>query len=208
MDVWGWCALSFRLPAQPQLQIFARFGAEPRGGFKSGWRSNQSDLAAAGSQLCQLRHELHFSIWHALLTMHTHTPPITLLLVILCTRPSTVNVLPQGAAQRPFISRYAGETIDSLHTCACLGRDARGEERRRDREGRSFALAEEDGREWVVLADRRHVIGGLVGGVGKLVILIIRAPRRNSLFRHLIVSPEVGGAVHIAGAVGKPAIGA
>ena len=40
--------------------------------------------------------------------------------------------------------------------------------RRREREG-SHALAEEDGRERVVLADWRHVVGGLVCGVGELV---------------------------------------
>ena len=78
-------------------------------------------------------------------------------------------------AVRPSVSQYVSDGRD----CRLAGHmhmrspaERRGG-RGRERKGRSHALAEEDGRERVVLADWRHVGRGLVGGVAKFVPLHI-----------------------------------
>jgi len=93
-----------------------------------------------------------------------------------------------------------------MTTCMCDPLVKRRGGEGHEREGRSHALAEEDGRERVVLADWRHVGRGLVCGVAKLIVRIIIAPLQNSIVRHLIVSPEVGGTVDGARAVRKLAV--
>ena len=113
----------------------------------------------------------------------------------------TVTCCP--TAQRPSVSQYLSDGRDCRLSAHMRSSAERRGGRGRERDGRSRALAEEDGRERVVLADWRHVGRGLVGGVSEFVEFVVCARLTMVRVVSRLVAAESAVAVHARGGVGK-----